>query len=287
MGSPPAAPLSAVLQRAAARLAAAGVDDPRRDAELLVLHVLAREPAFLYAHPETVLTVAEQAAFDLLLTARVRRVPMQYLTGTQEFYGRPFAVSPAVLIPRPETELVVEAALGLLRATPAPTCVDVGTGSGCVAITLALERPDARVIAVDRSMAALAVARDNARRLGAVVGWSTGDLLAALPADALQLVISNPPYIGADECAALPPEVRDNEPGMALFAGPRGDEIHARLVPQARQVLRPGGWLVLEIGCSQGAALRALLATWDAVEVRADLQGLDRIVVARKPGAKP
>ena len=284
MASTPAAPLAVLLQHAAGRRTAAGVDAPRRDAELLVLHVLGRERAFLYAHPETVLTAAELAAFDQLLTARARRVPTQYLTGTQEFYGRPFRVTPAVLIPRPETELVVEMALERLRPAPAPTCMDVGTGSGCIAITLALERRDARVAALDRSWAALAVARDNARHLGAAVDFCAGDLLAALRPASIDLVIANPPYVARAERAALPPEVRDHEPDAALFAGPRGDEVFARLVPEAARVLRPGGWLVLEIGANQGPALRQLLAGWVEAEVRPDLQGLDRVVVARQPG---
>ncbi|MGN6591777.1 MAG: peptide chain release factor N(5)-glutamine methyltransferase [Terriglobales bacterium] len=276
-------PVRRHLAEAAARLGAVGVPQPRLTAEVLLAHLLRRERGFLYAHPEQELTPGETAAFTALLQRRAAGEPLQYLTGVQEFHGRPFAVSPAVLIPRPETELVVAAALDLLTPEAAARVVDVGTGSGCIAVTLALERPCATVIATDISPAALALARRNAAALGARVEFVESDLLAAAPGP-FDLVISNPPYIAEGDWPALQREVRDHEPRTALLAGLAGTEIYARLIPQAHAALRPGGWLVLELGYDSAPAVRALLAGggWSRVATRRDEQGWERVLTALK-----
>lgn len=276
-------PLRQQLAEAAARLGAAGVAQPRLTAELLLAHALGRERSFLYAHPEQELTSAQSAAFATLVQRRTAGEPLQYLTGTQEFHGRRFTVSPAVLIPRPETELVVAAALDLLPPDAAARILDVGTGSGCLAVTLALERPRATVLATDISPAALTVARHNAAALGARVEFLESDLLAAAPGP-FDLIVSNPPYISDHDWATLQREVRDHEPRTALLAGPTGAEIYAHLIPQAHAALRPGGWLVLELGYDSAPAVRALLAggEWSRVATRRDEQGWERVLTALK-----
>ena len=288
-GDLPAAPtVRQWLQRAVDALDAAGVAGARPSAELLLLFVLERDRAFLYAHPEHRLPPEQEQRLAGLLEQRARGVPVQYLTGHREFFGRDFRVTPEVLIPRPETELAVEAVLELMRSQPEPVLADVGTGSGCIAITLALERPEARVFATDLSAGALAIARENAGRLGAErVVFLQGDLLeplAGAAAAGLDAVVSNPPYIGEEEMAGLQREVREFEPALALTPGPTGLEVYRRLIPQARARLRAGGWLVLELGYQSAAGVRALLGQeWDQVAVRPDLQGWDRVLLARKP----
>lgn len=274
--------LQALLREAREALQRAGTASGHPDAELLLRHALGQERAFLYAHPEFEPSATEAERFRHLVAARAQGAPVQYLTGVQEFHGRAFAVTPAVLIPRPETELVVAAALERLPAGAAPRVADVGTGSGCIAVTLALERPAAQLIGVDRSRPALEVARGNAAHWGGRVAWVEADLLSAMAAGALDLVVANPPYVAADELPSLAVEVREHEPREALVAGPSGLEVYQRLVPQAWRALRPGGWLILEIGYRAGAAVRGLLAAWAEIEVRRDWQDWERVVVARR-----
>lgn len=275
--------------RAAARLEAVGAPAPAREAEALLLGALDRDAAFLYAHPEFEPDSESLSAFAAMLARRARREPLAYILGRAEFFGREFRVSPAVLIPRPETELLVAAALERLPSAPAggrrrPCAADVGAGSGCIALTLALERPEARVWGVELSPAALELARANARaRAEARVEWLQGDLLTAFAPASLDLVISNPPYVADDELSGLQPEVRDHEPRLALAAGADGLAVYRRLIPQARAALRAGGWLALELGYRAGEAARALLRDWSEVEIRRDAQGWERVALARKP----
>jgi release factor glutamine methyltransferase len=223
-----------------------------------------------------------------LTEERARRRPLQHLTGTQAFWRHEFLVSPDVLIPRPETELLVEAALEDLRDTPGPTVVDVGTGSGCLALSLAAERPDAAVHAIDVSEAALAVARENARRLGleSRVTFHLGDLLGSVRSlrGRIQLVVSNPPYVDPSEAASLAPEVRDHEPTLALF--PPGDRysVYRRLAPAAAAALGHDGALMLEVGLGMAEEVRRICeASGLAVQqVKNDLQGIPRAIVARR-----
>ncbi len=273
--------VSALLGWAAARLEQAGVEQPGLEAQLLLGHSAGWGRAFLIAHPDAVVDEAAQTAFERLVEARAERVPLAYLTGTREFFGRCFQVGPAVLIPRPETELLVEAALAALsRYPPAarPRVLDVGTGSGAVAVTLALEAPRARVFASDLSLAALRVAAANAARLGARVRCFQADLLAALrvPVDVL---VANLPYVSAEELAAAAPEVRDHEPRLALLGGARGTEVVERLLAQLGEVLAPGGVALLEIGWQQAEPLRqAARARKLAAEVLRDAAGLERVL---------
>ncbi len=230
----------------------------------------------------------EIGRYDSLLERRCLRIPLQHLTGVQEFYGRTYRVSPAVLIPRPETEVLVEAALRLTAALGSPLVVDVGTGSGCIALSVAAEQENARVAASDISSEALRVARDNARQLGldARVLFYEGDLLDALPTNLgpLDVVLSNPPYVDPNEKDELMPEVADHEPPVALY--PAGDAltVYRRLAPMAHARLAPRGILAVEVGLGQARAVSALLesSSFETEEVLDDLQGIPRVVIARR-----
>jgi len=280
--------LRQALNAAMDRLEAARVGSPRMNSEVLLMFVLACDRAYLYAHPERELTAEEDARYDEALLERSRGKPSQYITGHQEFWGLDLIVSPAVLIPRPETEHVVETVLELVReAEPgAPLrIVDVGTGSGCIALALARELPRVEVHALDISAAALEIARANAARLELAgrIAFHESDLLEALPPEAgFDFVVSNPPYVGEAEPEKVQREVREYEPRVAVFAGEKGLEAYERLIPQARERLKPGGWLVMEIGYSIEDAVRALLSGWSEVRVTHDLQGIPRVVAAKR-----
>lgn len=257
----------------------AGIAVPRLTAEVLLGHALHSERAFLYAHPERELREVEWIHYGRYLHERLQGKPTQYITGRQEFYGREFRVTPDVLIPRPETELVVETALKLCGG--APRILDAGTGSGAIAVTLQLETR-AAVCGVDISRAALAVAAENARVLGAQVGFVQCDLLSPIAGESMDLVVSNPPYVPFGEREGLQREVRDHEPETALFAGPTGFEIYQRLVSDAENVLLPGGWLVMELGFnSRDRVLGMLGPRWQDVRVKPDLAGIPRVLAAR------
>ncbi|HET7871756.1 MAG TPA: HemK/PrmC family methyltransferase [Terriglobales bacterium] len=341
------------------------VPSPRLNAELLALFVLGRERSYLYAHPEYELTVEEQTQYEEIITQRAEGCPTQYITGHQEFWGLDLMVSPAVLIPRPETEHVVETVLELVGKyydehrhstnSDFSDCaridsgrlriVDVGVGSGCIALALASELPQAEIHGCDISEDALEIARINAARLalGSRVLFRKSDLLevylpsgsaaqrdpgeehgtassadehdpapggraatseeravmseggaAASPAPApaptsaaaeasqFDFVVANPPYVGESEADKVQKQVREFEPKIAVFCGTEGMEVYRRLIPQARQALRPGGWLVMEIGYSTEAEVKELLAAWTDVQTTADLQGIPRVMAARR-----
>ena len=269
------------LQAARVRLAAAS-KNPRRDAELLLAHVLGCRPVDLFAHPERLLSLTEADQFESFIRRRLASEPLQYITGVQEFFGLPFEVSPAVLIPRPETEHLVEAVLQRLDHQADLRIVDVGAGSGAIAVTLAHALPRSRVTAVDLSPTALEVTSRNAQQHGVAdrVTLLLSDLLAALDAADLDAVVSNPPYIANGE--VLEPQVANYEPHSALYAGPTGLEIYERLIPQAAQALKPQGWLMMEIGYGQRSAVENLLRDWTDVAFLDDYQGIPRVVVARR-----
>ena len=269
-----------ILQAARARLAATS-QNPRRDAEVLLAHVLGWDQAALLTHPERLLSPAVADRFESLLRRRLASEPIQYLTGAQEFFGLLLEVSPDVLIPRPETEHLVEAVLERFGREANARIVDVGTGSGAIAVALAHALPRSQVTAVDVSSAALEVARRNAQRHGVMerVRLLHSDLLAAIDSADFDAVVSNPPYIADGEL--LEPQVSNYEPHSALYAGPTGLEVYERLIPQARRVLKPQGWLVLEIGHGQQPALEALLSRWRGVRFLPDLQGIPRVVEAQ------
>jgi release factor glutamine methyltransferase len=286
---------AALLADAAATLAAAGVDSPGSDAERLLRHVLGWDRATLLASPDRAVPEAEAERFRALVQRRAAREPLQYIVGTQAFWKHEFVVTPDVLIPRAETELLVEVALEQVRGVERPVIVDVGTGSGCVALSIAAERPDAEVQATDVSGPALEVARENARRLGLEgrVAFHQGHLLEPLSGLEVHLIVSNPPYVDPSEHEALAPEVRDHEPRRALF--PPGDalSVYRRLVPGSARLLRAGGALAVEIAPSiRGDVVRLFTeAGFADATARADLAGRPRVVCARLPspprGAPP
>jgi len=273
------------------------------------MHVLGRDRAFLIAHSEESLSAEQFARYEEMMERRAVGEPLQYITGHQEFWGLDFLVTPSVLIPRPETEHAVETALSLLRGIESPRIADVGTGSGCIALALASELPQARLDAVDISEDALRVARQNASRFGLTerVQFVRSDLLLAffekgllsearetqraaasarrhLTEDhiAFDMVISNPPYVGEEEAEKLQIEVRRHEPHCALFGGREGLDVYRGLIPQARELLKPGGWLVLEIGYSQEEQVRQLLSDWIDLRSVRDLQGIPRVIAAQR-----
>ncbi len=285
-------PLELLREAARRQLETGGIAAARESVDILLAAALGRDRAFLHAHPEYQLNSRELACFTAWMERRLRGEPAQYILGRQEFYGREFEVSPAVLIPRPETELLVEAALekaGALRGSSAPVrIVDVGTGSGCIAITLALELAArgqaAGILAADISPAALALAEKNARRWQAAVEFQPSDWLDAWREQAaiFDLIVSNPPYIPESELDGLQREVREYEPRVALLAGETGLENYARLLPAALRLLAPGGWLILEMGYRSAAGVRDWFADWAAIETRFDLQGWPRVMLAGK-----
>lgn len=256
---------------------------PRRDAELLLLHTFQRDRAWLLAHPEAELTLDQLARYENAIARRARHEPIQYITGTQEFFGLALRVSPAVLIPRPETEHLVEAALARIPPDHSARVLDVGTGSGAIAIAIAAHRPHAAVTGVDISPAALAIARENAttHHLADRIRFVESDLLSARSGELFDLIVSNPPYVAASE--QMEAQVRDFEPHTALFAGASGLDIYRRLIPQARNALVPGGSLLMEIGHGQQPALTELLTGWHCLDFLPDLQGIPRVVIAQKP----
>ncbi|HVO11555.1 MAG TPA: peptide chain release factor N(5)-glutamine methyltransferase [Vicinamibacteria bacterium] len=279
---------AALLAEAAARLREAGIEAAGWDAERLLRHVLGCDRASLLAARQAEVAREAEARFRRLVDGRARRVPLQHLVGTQAFWRHEFVVTPEVLVPRPETELLVEIALERMPELHRPLVVDVGTGSGCIALSLAEARPDAEVHATDISPAALAVARENASRLGLPdrVRFHQGDLLQPLGPllGRLDLVVSNPPYVAEEDRPTLAPEVRDHEPALALFAPERGLAVHRRLAAEAAAALRPGGALVVELGSGQQAAVAGFCtaASLEVAEVRADLAGIPRGLVAVK-----
>lgn len=276
--------LGEALREGIERLKAADAGSPRMNAETLMKFTLGCDRAYLYAHPERELTGEELERYQVAIEERAGGKPSQYITGHQEFWGLDFLVTPAVLIPRPETEHVVEMVLELVREedTRAPRIVDVGTGSGCIAIALAHELPDSRVEASDISEAALEIARANAARLNlGRVRFYRGDVLATAEGE-FDFVVSNPPYVPRAEPEKVQKQVFEHEPHTAVFGGESGLEIYERLAPQAQQRLRAGGWLVVEIGFSQLAQVQELLSGWSEVRVKEDLQGIPRVVGARK-----
>jgi release factor glutamine methyltransferase len=297
-------PLRDALRDAIAQLESEHVPSAALAAELLLMHTLGRDRTWLYAHPEHELDTATQERYFSLIKRRASGVPTQHLTGHQEFWGLDFEVTPDVLIPRPETEHVIEVTLQRLgvasggAASPRDAelrIADVGTGSGCIAIALAHELPNARVVATDISAAALEVARRNARRHGvdARIDFVECNLLDALLHESrgtnhesrlLDAVVSNPPYIARSESATLAREVREHEPESALFGGETGTEMYAPLIAQAATLLKPGGILVLELGYNSAEHVSRLLDApeWSDVTITNDLAGIKRVASARR-----
>ena len=265
----------------------AGIAEARREAGSLLAHALSRDRTFLIMNANELLSAEQTEAFRSFIERRARQEPLQYITGHQEFFNLDFEVTPDVLIPRPETEMVVESALDLLKDVSMPFIGDIGTGSGCIAISLLHELPRARAVATDISRPALRVAQQNANRHG------VSDRLALIESDffstldrssRFSLIVSNPPYIGEDDWKSLPREVRDHEPRAALVSGVDGLADIRRLLDEAPSFLRSDGYFVFEIGFDQSARVDKMIEadTWDLLEIRSDLQGIPRTVVLRK-----
>jgi release factor glutamine methyltransferase len=254
----------------------------RRDAELLLMRAMSVERAWLMTHGDAAPTAEQFEKFENWVGRRAKNEPVQYILGETEFYGLTLRVTPDVLIPRPETEHVVEAVLGKVERDVAMRICDVGTGSGAIAIALAHELPHATVTAVDISQAALAIAKENAERhdVAGRVRLIESDLLGAVRGEKFDVVVSNPPYVRDDE--VLDAQVREYEPGQALFAGPTGLEVHRKLVPEAWEAVVEGGWLVMEMGHGQRDALAELLRAWDQASFKDDLQGIPRVAIAQR-----
>lgn len=259
----------------------------RRDAELLLLHHIGRDRAWLVAHGDEEFAGCRAIGYAALLDRRQRGEPIQYITGEAEFYGLRFRVTPAVLIPRPETEHLVEKVIDLCRGVRQPRLIDVGTGSGAVAVALAHELPGAQVTATDLSDSALEIAKQNAARNSVEprIRFLPGNLLDPVAGERFDVVASNPPYVPIADRPSMDVEVREHEPAAAIFAGPDGLDVYRRLIPQAAGVLVPGGHIVLEIGYAQQPAVGGLLATsgFGDIEFVPDLQGIARVAVARRP----
>jgi release factor glutamine methyltransferase len=277
-----------LARQARETLVRAGIslDTAALDADLLARHARRWDRATWLAHRSDAADPAFELAYAALIARRCTREPIAYIRGSQEFWARDFLVTPDVLIPRPETELVVEAAMAIVKEQPEATLVDVGTGSGCIAITLALECPEARVYATDVSETALRVAGENARRLGAAerVRFIHGSYLTGVP-QPLHLVVSNPPYVAERDRTGLSPEVGDHEPAVALFGGTDGFRDVRALLRHARDTLALNGHLVMEIGYGQILAIENEVQDVSGLgleTIREDLQGIPRVVVARK-----
>jgi release factor glutamine methyltransferase len=296
--------LRSALRDAIALLERERVPSAALAAELLLMHVLGQDRAWLYAHPEAELDSAASEQFFTLVARRASGVPTQYLTGHQEFWGLDFEVSPDVLIPRPETEHVIEVALERLGVSatsnsPRPDApfliADVGTGSGCIAVALAGELPAARIVATDISLAALEVARRNATRhaIASRIDFIECNFLDVFLHESritnhdsrpFDVIASNPPYIGRQEAATLPREVREHEPEVSLFAGETGVEFYAPLIAQSASLLKPGGALVVELGHNSADHVLRLLHSphWTDAAITNDLAGIPRVASARR-----
>jgi release factor glutamine methyltransferase len=285
--------ISQAVIEGANRLQANGIDQERRTAGLLLCHVTGIDRTHLLTRSEEQIDETHYRDYLALVERRASGEPIQYLTGHQEFYGLDFIVSSDVLIPRPETEFLIERVINLLKgdAVSSPLIVDVGTGSGCIAVTLAKQLPRSRLIATDASQAALTVARENAERHGVYdrIEFLEGDLLAPLSdrglEGAVDVLASNPPYVNAGSREALQREVRDWEPGAALFGGADGLAFYQRLLMDGLRYLKPGGSLVVEIGYGQLDSITGLVnrSLWKLADTIPDLQGIPRILTLRAP----
>jgi release factor glutamine methyltransferase len=284
--------LAEAINNAANLLSTAGIANARLDAEVLLSHIIMKDRVWLITHRDDVLDDNHQRDFADVIQRRTRREPLQHIVGNQEFWGIEFKVSPDVLIPRPETEFIIEAALAIVQdRNTLVRIIDLCTGSGCIAVSLAKELTAARIIATDASEKALAVARENTRRHGVSeqIRFLLGDLFAPLEEldlrGQIDIIVSNPPYVQAGELSTLQPEVRDYEPEMALISGPEGTEMAKRIIQRAPEYLKKNGALIMEMGLGQAKALTRMVEATGAYgnrELLKDLAGIERVLVARK-----
>lgn len=268
------------------------IDSPRLTAEVLLAHTLDTDRMYLYVHYDQPLEQEERAGFKTLIQQRVQGVPTQYLTGRQEFWSLEFQVAPGVLIPRPETEHLVEAAINLSAQFPTPAIVDIGTGSGIIAISLKKEIPHASIYAGDIAGTALAIAKQNAITLlenGNNIEFHQGDLFEPFAGMTFDLIVSNPPYISAEEYATLSCEVREHEPKIALYAGGEGLDVYRRLIAKAHSYLHPDGYILVEIGYGQKDAVVNIFQKhgFSIKSLIKDYAGIDRVVIAWREENRP
>jgi release factor glutamine methyltransferase len=269
------------LRNATERLENHRVSSPRLNAEVILAHCLEVDKTYLYTHDDRTLGDVEFQKIEDALYERISGVPVQYIVGRQEFYGRYFTVNPDVLIPRPETEYIVEAVLEL-HPPSGSSIIDVGTGSGCVGLTLALEIPEAQVTITDVSYAALLTAKSNAVQLGARASIVCMDVLEAVRGQ-FDIIVSNPPYVSHEETSRLQIEVREYEPHVALFGEENGLAVYRKLIPSAERALKPGGYLIMEIGAGlEPRVLELFGSEWMLLPTRKDLQGIPRTISARR-----
>jgi release factor glutamine methyltransferase len=278
--------IAEALALCTAQLTERDVPDARRDAVLLVAFVIGRDKTFLIAHPETPLTPQQTEVLSEITARRSTREPLQYITGRQEFYGLEFEVTPDVLIPRPETEILVGRAIGFLSTLETPHFCEIGVGSGCISISVLQELPNASAVACDISQKALAVASRNAEKHGVSdrLELIVSDLFDSVPDRAFDAIFSNPPYVPEVDFDSLQPEVRDHEPTVALTSGADGLTVIERLIGQAPRHLRSGGMLLFEMGFNQSGKVSEMLDenAWTEIEFLPDLQGIPRILSALK-----
>jgi len=280
------------INNAANLLSTAGITNARFDAEVLLAHFIRKDRAWLITHRDDTLNDEDRRDFDEAIQRRTRRKPLQYIIGNQEFWGLEFRVTPDVLIPRPETEFIIEATLAIMQKRNQPArIIDLCTGSGCIAVSLAKELTSAHVIATDASKKALAVARENARNHGVTdrIRYLEGDLFEPLEEldirGQIDIIVTNPPYVRSGDLTALQPEVRDHEPALALFAGSEGTEIAAKIISNAPEYLKKNGALIMEMGLGQAEALKLMFEATNEYakpEILKDLAGIDRVIVAKK-----
>jgi release factor glutamine methyltransferase len=273
-------------------LSAAGITNARLDAEVLLARIIQKDRVWLITHRDDVLDDKNQLDFDETIRRRAKREPLQHIIGNQEFWGLEFKVTPDVLIPRPETELIIEAALSVVEDRNRQVMIiDLCTGSGCIAVSLAKELASAHVIATDASERALAVARENARDHGVAdrIRYLEGDLFDPLEEldirGRVDIIVSNPPYVRTGDLPTLQPEVRDYEPAMALIAGPEGTEMAMKIIQLAPEYLKKSGALIMEMGLGQAEALTRIVeatGAYSKLEILKDLAGIERVIVARK-----
>jgi release factor glutamine methyltransferase len=274
--------VSESIAKAESILATNGIVEARREAASLVMLALKRDRTFLYAYPDHLLTDSETATLNSLVTRRAAREPLQYISGTQEFYGLDFEVTPDVLIPRPETEMVVEHAIPLLTTLSRQRLCEIGIGSGCIAVSMLHHLPEATAVGLDVSPAALKVARRNANRLGTGdrLQLFESDIFSNCPDERFEMIVSNPPYVPSSDIDGLQPEVRDFEPHLALTDGRDGLSIISTIVKQSPHFLKSGGFLLMEMGFNQSSLVVDMFEAdlWEPPELFPDLQGIPRLV---------
>jgi len=277
--------ISESLAKAESILGANGIAEPRREAASLVMLAIKRDKTFLYSHPEYVLTETETSNFESFLKRRAAREPLQYIAGIQEFYGLEFEVTPDVLIPRPETEMVVEHAIELLTPRTSKRFCEVGVGSGCISISILHHVPEAAAVGLDVSTSAIKIARRNAEKHGVLerLEFRESDVFEKSPDERFDMIVSNPPYVPSGDIEGLQPEVRDYEPQMALSDGHDGLSIISRIIDQAPQFLASGGFLLMEIGFNQSPMVVDMFESdkWTQPELFPDLQGIPRLVCSK------